>query len=148
MRRYMVASLTLGLFVALVGSGVAQQGTGEKVGDKVDRAIQDIKKGVKEAAADVKEQFQKTKASVHAMGVESRVYGRLHWDKALNEASVEIHVDRDGVATLKGTVADGLAKTKAITLASDTVGVKRVVDRLTVITDETPTAKSRTGATK
>lgn len=141
MRRYIVAGLGLGFLAAVVGSTWAQQGAGEKAGEKLDRAIENVKKGVKGVAEEVRESFAKTKASVNAMGVESRLYGRLHWDKSLNSATIEVQVDRDGVATLRGAVTDGLTKTKALSLANETVGVNRVIDRLTVPASETPAPK-------
>jgi len=66
------------------------------------------------------------------MGIESRVYGRIHWDKALNDATIELTATEDGVITLNGTVADSKAKAKAVELTKDTVGVIKVVDQLAV----------------
>jgi osmotically-inducible protein OsmY len=118
----------------LVGSVsvVAQQGPAEKLGEKLDSIGKKVKKGVNEVADDVRTQFAKTRDSVNSWGVESRVYGRLHWDSALNGSNLETHVDRDGAATLMGAVPDEAARLKAITLTRDTVGVTKVVDRLTI----------------
>ena len=45
----------------------------------------------------------------------------------------DINVDvKDNVVTLKGTVKNAAARTRAVALASDTEGVKRVVDQLIV----------------
>ena len=45
----------------------------------------------------------------------------------------DINVDvKDGVVTLKGTVKTEAGRAKAIALAKDTDGVKRVVDQLTI----------------
>ena len=106
--------------------------TGKKIGEKVDGAIQDIKSGLRKAGDAAKEQFAKARTSVHNMGVESRVYGRLHWDKALNDATIELTTTEEGVITLKGTVADAKARTKAVELTRDTVGVTKVVDQLAI----------------
>jgi osmotically-inducible protein OsmY len=59
------------------------------------------------------------------------VYGRLHWDKALSDASIELSVS-SGVVTLRGAVPDTAAKAKAVTLAAETVGVTQVIDELMV----------------
>ena len=40
------------------------------------------------------------------MGVAGRVYGRLHWDKDLEGAKIDLDVKENGVATLAGTVPD------------------------------------------
>ena len=69
------------------------------------------------------------------MGVESRVYGRIHWDKALNDASIDLTVTADGVITLTGTVADAKAKARAVDLTKETVGVTKVVDTLAIRPD-------------
>ena len=68
----------------------AQPGTGERVGERVDDALRDIKRGVGEAAAEVRERFGRARAAVHDMGIEARVYSRIHWDKALNGATIDL----------------------------------------------------------
>jgi hyperosmotically inducible protein len=124
--------------VAVVGltwgyTSLAQDpGTGRKVGEKIDEVVQDIKGGLRKAGNAVKEEFSKAKTAVNNMGVESRVYGRLHWDKALNDASIDLSATDDGVITLNGTVADDKAKAKAVELTRETVGVTKIVDKLAV----------------
>ena len=72
------------------------------------------------------------------MGVQGRVYGRLHWDKALEGATLDISV-RDGqVVVLAGKVATAAAKQKAEQLARDTVGVESVVNELAVAEAASP----------
>lgn len=120
--------------------GQAQQpGAGQRAGQKVDEAVKSLKRGAREAGASLAEAWRKTKSSVHEMGVASRVYGRLHWDKALNKSEISLDVNPDGVVTLRGTVADAAARAKAVLLARETVGVSRVEDRLTVASS-TPAA--------
>jgi len=97
-----------------------------------DSATQSIKKGFQQAGDALRGQYSKARTYVHDMGVSSRVYGRLHWDKALNGAQLEIDVQNDGVATLTGVVADARAKAKAVELTRDTVGITQVVDLLTI----------------
>jgi hypothetical protein len=130
------AVAALGLTWAYAGRA-QDPDTGKKIGEKVDSAIQDIKSGLRKAGDAAKEQFAKARTSVHNMGVESRVYGRIHWDKvhwdkALNDATIELTTTEDGVITLKGTVADARARTKAVELTKDTVGVTKVVDQLAI----------------
>ena len=66
------------------------------------------------------------------MEVVSRVYSRLHWDKALTTSNMELEVQAGGIAILTGIVPDEAAKAKALTLTAETVGVIQVVDQLTV----------------
>ena len=64
--------------------------------------------------------------------MQGRVYGRLRWDKALANAPIEITVQNENVVTLAGYVPSEIARRTAVTLANDTVGVRQVVDHLTV----------------
>jgi len=82
-----------------LGVASAQQppGTAEKIGEKIDRGISQIGTELSQAWAEVRK-------SVEKMGVQGRVYGRLHWDKSLENATLDIDV-RDGqVVVLKGKV--------------------------------------------
>ena len=132
-----VALAAAALAISWASPGRAQE-TGKKVGEKLDEVGREIKQGFTKAGDAAKEQFARARSSVQAMGVESRVYGRIHWDKALHDALIELTVSADGVVTLDGTVADARAKRRAVELAQETVGVTRVVDRLAVRPPTTP----------
>ncbi len=110
----------------------AQSGPGEKAGNVLDAAGRRIKRGFQEAETAVQNGWDRTKAAVNNMGIESRIYGRLHWDKALTDAPIQLETQAGGVVILRGSVADAAAKLKAQTLASETVGVTRVVNELAV----------------
>lgn len=109
-----------------------EKGTGQRVGERIDEAVRDIRQGVDQITQAMRERFARARESVNAMGIESRIYGRLHWDRELNKAQIDLEVDQDGVATLRGTVPDAGARLKAEQLARDTVGVSRVVNHLTI----------------
>lgn len=138
------AAIALGLGVAWwTGVGRAQQeGVGEKAGEKLDEVGRKLKKGLNKAEDAVREGFHKTRDSVHSMGVAARVYGRLHWDKALTSSDLHVKVE-EGVATLSGGVPTAEAKTKAVTLTAETVGVTRVVDELTIPASEADAVPAR-----
>src|SRR5262245_23127643 len=102
-----------------------QPGTATQLGEKIDRGLTQIGTELSQAWSEVRK-------SVEKMGVQGRVYGRLHWDKSLEGANLEINV-RDGqVVVLSGTVASATAKLRAEQLAHDTIGVNSVVNELTV----------------
>jgi hypothetical protein len=103
----------------------------DKVKEKLDSAARSITKGAQSAADAVKEPYHRARESVHGLGEHGRVYARLHWDKNLQGAKIEITL-KGSVATLAGTVPDAKARAKAIELTQDTVGVTDVVDHLTV----------------
>jgi osmotically-inducible protein OsmY len=103
----------------------SQPGVGERVGESVDRGLTNIGQRLRRTWAD----FRK---SVDELSVQGRVYGRLHWDKTIGSAPIEISVQDENVVTLSGSVPTEVAHRTAITLANDTVGVRQVIDRLAV----------------
>jgi osmotically-inducible protein OsmY len=131
------AAIALGLGVAWWGEvgRAQQQGAGEKAGERLDEVGRKLKRSIEKAEDAVREGFHKTRDSVHSMGVTARVYGRLHWDKALHRSDVHVKVE-EGVATLSGSAPTAEAKAKAVTLAAETVGVTKVVDELTIPASE------------
>ncbi len=130
-----VASLALGLATWVGMAGAQQDGAAARAGEKLDEVGRKIRRGLEKAEDAVREGFHKTRDSVHSMGVISRVYGRLHWDKALHSSTLTLKVE-DGVVTLRGAVPSKAAKTKAVTLAAETVGVTKVIDELTIPVSE------------
>ena len=119
------------LLIAGVTKTHAQE-TGKRVGEKLDQVGREMRSGLNKAGQEIKGQFAAAKVSVENMGVESRVYGRLHWDKTLNDASIDLAISDAGVVTLNGSVATAKAKARAVELAEETVGVIQVVDRLAI----------------
>jgi osmotically-inducible protein OsmY len=81
----------------------------------------------------VRKKFEVVRTDVSRMGVHPRVYSRIHWDKTLNGARVEVHMLRDGVVLLRGVVPDDAARAHAVALARDTVDVNGVVDELETV---------------
>jgi hypothetical protein len=128
-------------------SGVAAQ-AGEKL-DEVGRAIRRgiidaedaVRDGLSKTGETVREGFAKTRDSVQGMGLIPRVYGRLHWDKALYSSNLFVKAE-GGTVTIRGLVPDEAAKARAIALVKDTVGVSRVVVELSTIAPTTGTTTS------
>jgi hypothetical protein len=63
--------------------------------------------------------------------LEGRITARLHWDKSLDGAQIQVLVKGEAVE-LRGTVASQEQKQRAVQLAETTAGVERVSDLLTV----------------
>jgi hypothetical protein len=103
----------------------SEPGVGKRIGESVDRGLNTLGQKLRKTWADVRQ-------SVDELTVQGRVYGRLHWDKALEKAPIEISVQNENTVTLSGTVADESAHTTAVQLAQSTIGVGKVVDNLTV----------------
>ncbi len=66
------------------------------------------------------------------MGVEARVYGRIHWDQALSDCKVAVEIIDNRDIILHGEVPSAEAKQRAGDLAQTTVGVRKVDNRLAV----------------
>jgi osmotically-inducible protein OsmY len=124
--------------------GVATKAA-EKI-DEVGRAIkrgflnaeESVREGLNKTGETVREGFTKTRETVQSMGIPSRVYGRLHWDKEFHGTSLFVKAE-GGTVTVRGILADEAAKAKAIDLIKDTVGVTRVIDQLTVVSSSEAT---------
>ncbi len=131
-----------GLFVVGVFTcaGFAQQGVGEKVGETLDNVGRGIKHEAQVVGEGVRKRFDAVRGDVQGMGVHSRVYSRLHWDTMLYNSKVEVHMVRNGVVLLRGTVADTAAKERALLLTRETVGVTEVFDEIVAITTTPPSA--------
>lgn len=123
MRRFILLSIACCAFATQAIA--AEEGTAERIGEKIDR-------GLNEVGARLKQGWATVRASVEKMGVEARVYSRLHWDKTLESAPITIEVRDRHTVVLKGSVPDSAARSKAVQLARDTVGVNAVDDHLAV----------------
>jgi hypothetical protein len=114
----------------------AQPSVGERARETVDRGLNRLGEKIRKGWAEFRR-------SVDELSVQGRVYARIHWDKSLADAPIEISVQNENVVTLSGTVPSEAAQRTAVMLAEGTVGVGKVVDRLAV----SPTTTSTTTTT-
>lgn len=117
----------------LAATGTAQQGVVEKAGQKLDDVGRGLRRGFMDISEGFRTRFEGVRADVHRMGVQPRVYSRIHWDKALYESKLEVHVMRNGSVLLRGMVPDEAARKRAVMLAQTTAEVTGVIDELTVL---------------
>ncbi len=118
----------LGLAAVVFSCSLAisqQPGPAEKLGERIDRGLGQIGSELSEAWSDARRGVEK-------MGLQGRVYGRLHWDKVLAGASLDIVIRDANTVVLTGSVPSEIAKAKAEQLAADTTGVTNVVNQLAV----------------
>jgi osmotically-inducible protein OsmY len=129
MTRFFVAGLAVCLLCDAAAAQTPQPksppGTAERIGEQIDRGLTQI-------GAELSKAWSEVRQGVEKMGVQGRVYGRLHWDKALEGATLDITVRDTNVVVLSGQVANAAAKQKAEQLARDTIGVGSVVNELAV----------------
>lgn len=126
---FVIAFATFLLAPATTPHTAAQDGLGEQIGAELDE-------GISRLSQEFREGWAALKKTVDKMGIQGRVYSRLRWDKQLYQADLDVDVEEGGIVVLTGTVSDEDEKQRAVQLAEDTVGVNRVIDRLTVPTIE------------
>jgi osmotically-inducible protein OsmY len=136
------------MLVVCTCTGFAQQGVVERIGHKLDDVGRGVKDGVRDVGDVVRKRFEAVQADVQRMGIHSRVYARLHWDKSLNSSKIEVHMLRGGVVLLRGMVPDAEARKKAVALATETVDVTEVVDELAMKYNGTETKAERSKTTR
>ena len=124
MKRLFMVGIIL-MAPAAVAPAQTRPGTAEKIGEQIDR-------GLSQLGAELSEAWSEVRRGVDKMGIEARVYGRLHWDKALEGAKLDIVVREGNSVVLTGSVASEAARAKAEQLARDTVGVGNVINQLAV----------------
>lgn len=141
--------VALGLAAAALVPGPAamgrsqQEGPAERVGSRVDDLLNSLRRNFENLSEDVRRQFAEAQQRVEGLGVEARVYSRIHWDKALSESEIAVEVREENLVVLHGAVADAELRRKAVRLAVETVGVDRVEDRLAVSDGAEPSPSSR-----
>ena len=132
------------------------EGVATKAAEKIDEVGRALKRGLMRAeetvrvelnktGETVREGFAKTRETVQGMGIPSRVYGRLHWDKEFHAVPLFVKAE-GGRVTVRGMLPDDASKARAIALVKDTVGVTHVIDQIGVIATTTTTTLRRDDA--
>ena len=105
MRTAFSISTAITILLALSSESPAQeQVTGESIGRRIDRGLEQLTEKAREAWA-------KVRKTVDQLGVQGRVYGRLRWDKALADQPIDVDVDQkstddESTVILTGRVPD------------------------------------------
>jgi osmotically-inducible protein OsmY len=85
----------------------------------------------KKGAEKTKEAVSKTGEVITDGWISTRIKTKFMGDEGLRASDIKVNTD-DHVVTLSGTVTDASAHAKAIAMAEEVEGVKRVVDKLVV----------------
>jgi osmotically-inducible protein OsmY len=86
----------------------------------------------KSGGSELRQSWQDVRQQVAQFGLRGRVYARLHWDKRLQGANLDVDARDSQTVVLRGTVRDAAAKQKAVELARETEGIDNVIDELVV----------------
>ncbi|AGA28834.1 BON domain-containing protein [Singulisphaera acidiphila] len=145
-RLALLGILSLSVIGLATSVGLAQ-GVATRAGQALDGVGRGIRQETQNLGSALRRRFDAVRSEVNRMGVPSRVYSRLHWDKALVSSRIEVHPVRGGSILLRGTVPDTETKNRALALASETVDVTSVVDELTVLNSSTTVTPTTTTTT-
>lgn len=104
----------------------------------VNNARQQVRSEARGVTQAVRQSFDQMAADVQRMGAVPRVYARLHWDKTLYNARIQVHPLPGGTVLLRGVVHTQAARKRAEELAASTVSVSHVVNELTVVASPVP----------
>jgi len=107
--------------------------TGSNMAAKADRAGDKTVAAGEKAADKTVSATKKTGRAIDDGWIKSKIYAQYlaDWNTVLNDSDIDIDVDNN-VVTLNGTVKTNEAKTKAVSIAKATDGVKSVKDNLRV----------------
>jgi hypothetical protein len=100
-----------------------------KIGGKV---IDRLEMRATGGAGHLPDSLQSIRGGIGEFAVDGKVAARLHWDKELENASIQVGALAGGSVKLTGTVPTFEARQRAAHLARTTSGVSNVVDELTV----------------
>jgi hyperosmotically inducible periplasmic protein len=107
--------------------------TGSNMAAKADRAGDKAERAGEKAADKTASATKNTGRAIDDGWIKSKIYAQYlaDWNTVLNDSDIDIDVDNN-VVTLNGTVKTAEGKTKAVSIAKATDGVKSVKDNLRV----------------
>jgi hyperosmotically inducible protein len=106
---------------------------GSNMAAKADRAGDKAERAGEKATDKTVSATQKTGRAIDDGWIKSKIYAQYmaDWNTVLNDSNIDVDV-ANNVVTLNGTVKTAEAKTKAVSIAKATDGVKSVKDNLRV----------------
>jgi hyperosmotically inducible periplasmic protein len=115
----------------IVDAKKAQADAVDKTKGAVDSAAEKTGSAIGTAGEKTKEGVQKATSETTDAYILTRVKSKFVDEDLLNGSDINVDADNQ-VVTLKGTVTSEAGRARAVALAKEAEGVKRVVDRLTI----------------
>jgi osmotically-inducible protein OsmY len=112
-------------------ASLATQTVAEKTKEGAVKTKDAVVKGAKIAGEKTKDGLSKTGEVMTDAWITSRVHARFVNEDLLKDSDIRVDTDKH-VVTLTGTVMGRAGRTKATSIAKQTEGVHRVVNRLTI----------------
>lgn len=126
-----VALLTLTTALVAARAAPEPQTVAQKTADGADKVKDAIVKGVTVAADKTKDGLSKTGEVITDEWITTRVHAQFVDEDLLKGSDISVDTSKK-VVTLKGTVTGRAGRARATSVARDTEGVRRVVNRLTI----------------
>ena len=122
----MIRTLAITVVCATFAPCAQAQGVLEQVGQGLDNAGRNIRRSVETGVA-------RGPITSKENEILARVSERIRWDKRLSKSTIRLAVSADQSIVLSGSVASEAAKTTAVEIAENTVGVTTIVDEIAVV---------------
>jgi len=113
------------------GATLASQTVVDKTKEGAEKTKDAVVKGTKVAVAKTKEGLSKTGEVMTDAWITTRVHERFVGEDLLKDSDISVKTN-EHVVTLNGTVMGRAGRARATTVAKQTEGVHRVVNRLTI----------------
>jgi osmotically-inducible protein OsmY len=127
-RRHWLKALTLAVALTPLGCGQQDVDKLARVGRK---SAEEFQHATGNTSSQIGQGWQAVRANLDELDLAGRVAARLHWDKDLADAHVEV-VATGTAVELKGTITAEDQRARAVLLAQGTVGVQTVTESLRV----------------
>ena len=127
----LVALLTCAPAHVFARATLAAQTVAEKTKDGADKTKDAVVKGAKVATKKTKEGLSKSGDVMTDAWITTRVHARFVDEDLLKGSDISVETEKH-VVTLKGTVMGRAGRARATSVATQTEGVHRVLNRLTI----------------
>ena len=116
-----------------IAPAVSDRGTVDRAQDKAAKTADKAEDKVDRAGDRTATTAKKTGRAIDDGWIKSKIYSQYmaDWNTVLDDSDIDVDVDNN-VVTLNGVVKSAAAKTKAVSIAKGTDGVKSVNDNLRV----------------
>jgi len=122
-------SLPAAILLAL--SGCSDNGSAEKVGQKIDKAAESAKEKLANSSDAIRHEAKTAEAAFNDVALASKVKAEIHKDAALKKSDISVD-SQDGVVVLSGMVDKPEDAIRAVQIARAVDDVRSVESKLSV----------------
>ena len=122
-------SLPVAILLAL--SGCSDNGSAEKVGQKIDKAAESAKEKLANSSDTIRQEAKTAEAAFNDVALAAKVKAQIHKDSALKKSDISVD-SQDGVVVLSGVVDKPEDAIRAVQIARAVDDVRSVESKLSV----------------